>query len=226
MDTSRDDTQTRDLIDFKRRMDRICRESFDNYQPHQHALQIAFEMFINQRENKPAELLAKHVDDLLRTLKDRSDVQQDEEISASIVIFRFLRGADIFEAFYRKDLAKRLLFSKCDPDAERSVIARLRTERGGQFTRNLEGMLRDYEGSDQINKDFKAQSAAEGIRVDLTVAVLASNNWPTYAQHDLTLPREVLVYDVWRYLLAAGRCVVFWVLFYTSVFTLLFSLSP
>jgi len=44
-------------------------------------------------------------------------------------------GKDVFEAFYKKDLAKRLLLNKsASADAERSMLSKLKT---GGFKRNL-----------------------------------------------------------------------------------------
>lgn len=52
----------------------------------------------------------------------------------------------MFEAFYKKDLAKRLLLGKsASIDAEKSMISKLKTECGSQFTNKLEGMFKDIE---------------------------------------------------------------------------------
>jgi hypothetical protein len=54
-----------------------------------------------------------------------------------------LQGKDVFEAFYKKDLAKRLLIGKsASIDAEKSMISKLKTECGSQFTNKLEGMFK------------------------------------------------------------------------------------
>lgn len=52
----------------------------------------------------------------------------------------------MFEAFYKKDLAKRLLLGKsASIDAEKTMIAKLKAECGSQFTSKLEGMFKDVE---------------------------------------------------------------------------------
>ena len=44
-----------------------------------------------------------------------------------------IQGKDVFEAFYKKDLAKRLLLGKsASIDAERLMITKLKTECGAQ----------------------------------------------------------------------------------------------
>jgi hypothetical protein len=56
------------------------------------------------------------------------------------------QGKDVFEAFYKKDLAKRLLLNKsASIDAEKTMIAKLKAECGSQFTSKLEGMFKDAE---------------------------------------------------------------------------------
>ena len=48
---------------------------------------------------------------------------------------------DVFEAFYKKDLAKRLLLGKsASSDAEKSIISKLKAECGTQLSGKLEGI--------------------------------------------------------------------------------------
>lgn len=52
-------------------------------------------------------------------------------------------GKDIFEAYYKRDLAKRLLLNKSASfDAERSMLLKLKDECGPGFTAKLEIMVR------------------------------------------------------------------------------------
>lgn len=75
-------------------------------------------------------------------------------------IFRFINGKDVFEAFYKKDLAKRLLMGKyASIDAEKAMISRLKTECGAQFTSKLEAMFKDMELSKELTAEFKQVSS-------------------------------------------------------------------
>ena len=48
-----------------------------------------------------------------------------------MIIFRFIRGKDFFEAFYKKDFAKRLLVGKSTlVDAEKAMLSQLKQEKG------------------------------------------------------------------------------------------------
>jgi hypothetical protein len=49
----------------------------------------------------------------------------------------------VFEAFYKRDLAKRLLLGRsASMDAEKLMISKLKAGCGGNFTANIEGMFR------------------------------------------------------------------------------------
>jgi cullin 4 len=60
-------------------------------------------------QNRPAELLAKYVDAKLRGEKGTSDDDVETLLDRLMVLFRYIGSKDVFEAFYKKDLAKRLL---------------------------------------------------------------------------------------------------------------------
>ena len=67
-----------------------------------------------------------------------------------------MQGKDVFEAFYKKDLAKRLLLGRsASTDAEKNMITKLKTECGSQFTNKLEGMFKDVDLSRDIMMSFK-----------------------------------------------------------------------
>ena len=75
-----------------------------------------------------------------------------------------LQGKDVFEAFFKKDLAKRLLLGKSSStDAEKNMISKLKAECGSQFTNKLEGMFKDMDLSRDIMASFK-QSVSTGTR--------------------------------------------------------------
>ncbi len=66
----------------------------------------------------------------------------------------------MFEAFYKRDLSRRLLSGKVNSDdMERAVLRRLTAECGAQYTARLEGMFRDLELSADLNKRFRVSHA-------------------------------------------------------------------
>lgn len=71
---------------------------------------------------------------------------------------------DIFEGFYRKALAKRLITGRgLHSEGERMMIARLKAECGPIFTKKLEVMLADLQASDDFLREFKQSRISKQI---------------------------------------------------------------
>ena len=110
IDPEKDKTMVQELLDFKDKMDNIVNICFHKNEKFSNSLKEAFEAFINQRANKPAELIAKFVDCKLRAgNKEATEEELERLLDKIMVLFRFIHGKDVFEAFYKKDLAKRFV---------------------------------------------------------------------------------------------------------------------
>lgn len=175
----------------------------------------------NTDNSKPGEMIAKYVDMLLRggskaipaaLIKgaaklatgpdeednDEEDVdderQIDKQLDQVLDLFRFIHGKAVFEAFYKKDLARRLLMNRsASQDAERSMLDRLKTECGAQFTANLEQMFKDVELSREEVNNYKMYMAGKEAKspVDLSVSILSAAAWPTYPDIPVNIPMNV-----------------------------------
>eukprot|EP01052_Picozoa_sp_SAG31_P012235 SAG31_NODE_710_length_12681_cov_5.880277_6_plen_574_part_00 len=193
----RDETMVEELLQFKARMDHLLQNAFDHSKAFAHSLKESCEAFINVRQNKPAELIAKYIDGMLKLgNKGTSEEEVEIKLDQLLVLFRYINGKDVFEAFYKRDLAKRLLLGKSgSTDSEKSMISKLKTECGSQFTNKLEGMFKDIELSKDIMGSFH-QSARMKERVgdvDLQVSVLTQVHWPTYPLVQVKLQPQVTV---------------------------------
>lgn len=83
-------------------------------------------------------------------MRQLSDEQLEGKVNSTIRIFSNLNDKDIFEGFYRKALAKRLISrggGLQHGEGERMMIARLKAECGPIFTKKLEVMLADLQAS-------------------------------------------------------------------------------
>eukprot|EP00095_Tigriopus_kingsejongensis_P003490 maker-scaffold875_size86197-snap-gene-0.15 protein:Tk03490 transcript:maker-scaffold875_size86197-snap-gene-0.15-mRNA-1 annotation:"PREDICTED: cullin-4B-like" len=192
----KDKALVQDLLNFKEKMDVIMRECFSGNEQFIVSMKESFESFINRRQNKPAELIAKFVDTKLRAgNKEATEEQMEMILDKIMVIFRFIHGKDVFEAFYKKDLAKRLLVGKsASVDCEKSMLSKLKAECGAGFTSKLEGMFKDMELSKDINVSFKnyTDNMVKGeSKIDLTVNVLSMAYWPTYLPMEVNIPPEL-----------------------------------
>ncbi|XP_027089059.1 cullin-4 isoform X1 [Coffea arabica] len=200
MDEEKDKDMVSSLLEFKASLDTIWEESFSKNEAFSNTIKDAFEHLINLRQNRPAELIAKFLDEKLRAgNKGTSEEELEGTLDKVLVLFRFIQGKDVFEAFYKKDLAKRLLLGKsASIDAEKSMISKLKTECGSQFTNKLEGMFKDIELSKEINESFKQSSQARiklPSGIEMSVHVLTTGYWPTYPPMDVRLPHELNVYQ-------------------------------
>lgn len=152
-----------------------------------------------------------------------SPTESEATAAECVWLFRCLRAKDVFEAFFRKDLAKRLLLGRAaSDDAERSVLASLKAECGPSYTSKLEGMMRDVAACRALEADF-AEAAppraewAEGDGVvsggmDFAVQTLTTTHWPSYKAWVPTLPRPLLrpmeVFQEWYRSRHSGRRLV------------------
>eukprot|EP00957_Ditylum_brightwellii_P157007 11948962-Ditylum_brightwellii.AAC.1 len=76
-------------------------------------------------------------------LSSSADQDPSETFQSSILsLFRHIHSKDVFEAFYKRDFAKRLLMKKCtSADMERSFLSKLKAECGGGYTSKMEERL-------------------------------------------------------------------------------------
>ena len=170
--------------------------------------------------DKPGEMIAKYVDMILRggskaipqvlmkngpaiaTVNDEDidngEVNEDtvinDQLDQVLALFRFVHGKAVFEAFYKNHLAKRLLMGRsASADAEKSMLDRLRTECGANFTHNLEQMFQDIELAREENASYKAylRESEQNPEVDLSVNVLSEASWPTYPDVQVDIPEHI-----------------------------------
>ncbi|KAF2774053.1 Cullin-domain-containing protein [Teratosphaeria nubilosa] len=132
---------------------------------------------------------------------DDDEVDEDAEVNNQLDqvldLFRFVHGKAVFEAFYKKDLARRLLMGRsASADAERSMLARLKTECGSGFTQNLEQMFKDVELAREEMQSYKQRledrlGYEKGKSVDLSVNILSAAAWPTYPDVPVVIPANI-----------------------------------
>jgi cullin 3 len=122
----------------------------------------------------------------------KSENEVDQIIDLIIGLFRYIKDKDVFERYYKQHLAKRLLQGKnVDEDLEKSVLSKLKTECGSQFTSKLEGMFNDIKISQDLNEIFCTLPNSTGLT--LNVNVLTTTNWPIASyEHKCTYPSHLL----------------------------------
>ncbi|MFH4981104.1 hypothetical protein AB6A40_007813 [Gnathostoma spinigerum] len=178
-------TYIQTLLDLKDQFDHFLFDAFENDKIFKQKIQSDFEYFLNLNPRSP-EYLSLYMDDKLKKgMRMLNECEQETLQDKSMVLFRFLQEKDLFEKYYKSHLAKRLLLGKSmSDDAEKTMISKLKTECGCQFTLKLEGMFKDMELSNSLISDFKDyrerhDSGRDGI--EITVRVLTNGYWPTQA---------------------------------------------
>lgn len=173
----------------------------------------------NTDNDKPGEMIAKYVDVILKggsraipkslptvpALVKEDDMDNDnddlneefqinQQLDQVLDLFRFVNGKAVFEAFYKKDLAKRLLMNRsASADAEKSMLDKLSKACGQGFTQNLETMFKDIELAREENGSYKVilEDSGRTPPIDLSVNVLSAAAWPTYPSIEVVIPKDV-----------------------------------
>ncbi|KAG0472152.1 hypothetical protein HPP92_016698 [Vanilla planifolia] len=175
-------------------------DCFQNHSLFHKALKEAFEVFCNKgvAGSSSAELLATFCDNILKKggSEKLSDEAIEETLEKVVKLLAYIGDKDLFAEFYRKKLARRLLFDKsANDDHERSILTKLKQQCGGQFTSKMEGMVTDLTLARENQSSFEeylSNNAQASPGIDLTVTVLTTGFWPSYKSFDLNLPAEMV----------------------------------
>ena len=100
---------------------------------------------------------SRYCDSLLKkSSKGISETEIDDKLASSITIFKYLDDKDVFQKFYSKMLAKRLVqHMSASDDAEASMISKLKQACGFEYTSKLQRMFQDIGVSKDLNEKFK-----------------------------------------------------------------------
>nr|CAH8853260.1 unnamed protein product [Trichobilharzia regenti] len=172
------------------------------------ALDKGCERFINRNavtelagnQRKSPELLAKYADFLLK--KSAKDIQLDdleETLGQVMNVFRYIEDKDVFQKFYSKTLARRLVYNQSvSEDAEASMISKLKEACGFEYTAKLQRMFQDVNATRELNAKFmdylQKQEEVNGSTIkgtDFNIMILSSNAWPFQAQAPFSIPAEL-----------------------------------
>lgn len=193
------------VLDMRERFAAVVNDAMRGEKKAQKRMREAFEDFLNA-DARAANCLAVYVDELLRVgLRGADERKMARELDRVIVIFRYLADKDVFEAFYKNHLAKRLLGNKSgSEEAERAMVSLLKAECGYQYTSKLEGMFNDMRISKETAEKYRSHKKglvnataderdAEngGKPVDVEVNVLSNSHWPSQNVKQCELPSAV-----------------------------------
>ncbi|XP_072027035.1 cullin-2-like [Amphiura filiformis] len=166
------------------------------------ALDKACAAVVNNRPSlripcRSPELLAKHCDSLLKkSSKGISESELDDKLVQTILVFKYIEDKDIFQRFYSRMMAKRLIHGlSTSMDAEELMINKLKQACGYEFTNKLHRMFTDMGVSDDLNSKFGTycNDRQTQLGISFSIYVLTTGSWPL-GQSALTpfaIPQEL-----------------------------------
>ncbi|KAE9555745.1 hypothetical protein FO519_001097 [Halicephalobus sp. NKZ332] len=189
------------ILDVHKQFNSLVSTAFKNDPGFVQAMDKAFTTFINHNSvteaqkggNRSPELLARYCDMLLRkSNKNPTEVEVEEALNQVMIVFKYIEDKDIFQKFYSKMLAKRLVHDmSASEDNESSMLQKLKQMCGFEYTSKLQRMYNDTTVSKDITQRFKREAQEKQIdlkKVDMSVMVLAQGVWPFQLVETCSIP--------------------------------------
>lgn len=103
----------------------------------------------------------------LFSAKNPEEGELEDTLSQVMIVFTYIEDKDVFQKFYSKTLAKRLVSqASASDDAEATMISKLKTACGFEYTSKLQRMFLDVGVSKDLNELFKKQIDTNGQQLD------------------------------------------------------------
>ncbi|CAH1774938.1 unnamed protein product [Owenia fusiformis] len=191
------------ILDVHKKYNALVMVAFNNDAGFVAALDKACGRFINTNSvtkmanssSKSPELLARYCDLLLKkSSKNPEEAELEDTLNQVMVVFKYIEDKDVFQKFYSKMLAKRLVqHMSASDDAEASMISKLKQSCGFEYTSKLQRMFQDIGVSKDLNEHFKRdlQKSPDPLDIDFSIQVLSSGSWPFQQSCTFALPSEL-----------------------------------
>jgi cullin 1 len=178
--------------EFVRSLDNACREYVNRNKVCQ------------KNSAKSPELLSKHADNVLkRSQKSSEEDDMEKLLNQVMTIFKYIEDKDVFQKFYSKMLAKRLVNgTSASGDAETSMISKLKDASGFEYTNKLQRMFQDMQTSKDLNKayeDHLKTSLSADTSIGTSFQILGAGFWPLQAPSTTFAPPALLVKQYERF---------------------------
>ncbi|KAH8552618.1 Cullin [Umbelopsis sp. PMI_123] len=193
------------LLELHQKFYSINKETFTGNPTFTAAVDKAFRTIVNDTTVNPSangpEILARYCDSMLKRSTGRKEValsassgassrgsirrrpvpaaddsDPTETLTRMITLFKYIDDKDVFQKFYARLLAKRLIHAtSVSEEAEATMISQLKETCGIEYTSKLHRMFTDMSLSADLNLAFKSQ---EGDIKGFEMLVLTSGAWP------------------------------------------------
>jgi len=110
-----------------------------------------------------------------------------------MLVFKYIEDKDVFQTYYSKMLAKRLIHGTSVSEyLEGQMIAKLKQNCGYEYTSKLARMFSDMTVSKEIQELFKESNYATELDIDFQILILATGSWPLQTPStNFTIPQEL-----------------------------------
>ncbi|RKF72091.1 Cullin-3 [Golovinomyces cichoracearum] len=172
-----------EILSLKDKFDMVWKRCLNEDLIMQTAITDSFSQFINMF-SRCSEYLSLFIDDnLKRGIKGKTEFEVELVLDKAVTLLQYIQDKDMFERYYKKHLARRLLYKKSESgDVEKQMISKMKQEIGNAFTTKLEGMFRDMTISDELTSQYrtyiKDSDEIKKSQIDLGINVLTTNYWP------------------------------------------------
>ncbi|OBT57897.1 hypothetical protein VE04_02033 [Pseudogymnoascus sp. 24MN13] len=172
-----------EVLQLKDKFENMWEKCFESDLILQTALTKSFSDFINLFD-RSSEYISLFVDVNLKSgIKGRTEAEVDAVLDKATTLLRYVQDKDMFERYYKKHLARRLLHGKSESaEVEKQMISRMKQEVGNYFTTKLEGMFKDMTMSEELTSNYRTHIQGLGEmdrkQIDLGINVLTTNHWP------------------------------------------------
>lgn len=189
------------LLNVHLKYNTLITEAFKSDASFTSSLDKACRAFINDNAvtktdgpGKSPELIAKYCDLLLKKSPKNPEEQETLEIlNGVMLVFKYLEDKDVFQTFYAKMLAKRLIHGTSSSDyLEGQMISKLKQNCGQEYTSKLARMFADIGLSKDVQTRFLDTSDGKNLAIDFSVLVLTTGSWPLAGSStSFSIPKEL-----------------------------------
>ena len=172
-----------DVLKLKDRYDVVLIQAFREDKGLQIAFTVSFTEFINAFDRSSEYLSLFFDENMKKGIKGKTESEIDALVDKGIVLLRYIQDKDLFERYYKRHLARRLILKKtASLDAEKQVLVRMKMEIGNALTSRIEPMFKDIDISEDLTNGFKKYQKELGEVVkkasELEIHVLTNTMWP------------------------------------------------
>lgn len=201
------------LLEIHTQYQKLVDDAFAGESEFVRSLDNACKEFVNRNKvcktgtTRSPELLAKYTDALLKKSgKSAEEADLEASLTQVMTVFKYIEDKDVFQKFYSRMLAKRLVHSSsASEDAETSMISKLKEACGFEYTNKLQRMFQDIQISKDLNSNYndwqgKALDEEDMKKaVDSNYHVLGTGFWPLSPPTTQFIPPQEIVKTYTRF---------------------------